>query len=58
MSLMRRIFAGHGLPQDLIYIALVESGFDRYARSPKEAVGIWQFIEETTVWIEGEQPGG
>jgi membrane-bound lytic murein transglycosylase D len=45
--MMRRIFAEHGLPQDLIYIALVERGFSPYARSPKDAVGIWQFIEET-----------
>ena len=47
VPMMRRIFAEHGLPQDLIYIALVESGFSPYARSPKEAVGIWQFIEGT-----------
>jgi hypothetical protein len=47
LSMMRRILAEHGLPQDLIYIALVESGFSPYARSPKEAVGIWQFIEGT-----------
>ena len=47
LPMMRRIFAEHGLPQDLIYIALVESGFSPYAQSPKEAVGIWQFIEGT-----------
>jgi len=47
LPMMRRIFAEHGLPQDLIYIALVESGFSPYARSPKDAVGIWQFIEGT-----------
>ena len=47
LPMMRRIFAEHGLPQDLIYIALVESGFSPYARSPKDAVGIWQFIEDT-----------
>jgi membrane-bound lytic murein transglycosylase D len=47
LPMMRRIFAEHGLPQDLIFIALVESGFSPYARSPKDAVGIWQFIEGT-----------
>ena len=47
LPMMRRIFAEHGLPQGLIYIALVESGFSPYARSPKDAVGIWQFIEGT-----------
>ena len=45
--MMRRIFAEHGLSQDLIAIGLVESGFNPYARSPQEGVGIWQFIEET-----------
>ena len=47
LPMMRRVFAEHGLPQDLIYIALVESGFSPYARSPKDAVGIWQFIAGT-----------
>lgn len=47
LPMMRRIFQEHGLPQDLVYVALIESGFNPYARSPKEAVGIWQFIEET-----------
>ena len=39
----RRIFAEHGLPHDLIYIALVESGFSHYA-PPKDGLGILQFI--------------
>jgi len=47
LPMMRRIFEERGLPLDLIYIALVESGFSPYARSPKDAVGIWQFIEGT-----------
>jgi len=47
LPMMRRIFAEHGLPHDLIYIALVESGFSCYARSPKDAQGILQFIEST-----------
>ena len=47
LPMMRRVFKEYGLPQDLIYLALVESCFSPYARSPKEAVGIWQFIEGT-----------
>jgi len=47
LPMMRRIFHEHGLPQNLIYLALVESGFSPWARSPKDAVGIWQFIEGT-----------
>jgi hypothetical protein len=38
--MMRRIFAEPSLPQDLIYIAPVESSFSPYARSPKDAAGI------------------
>ncbi len=44
---MRQIFKEHGLPPDLVYLALVESGFNPQARSPAEAVGPWQFIEGT-----------
>ena len=47
LPMMRRIFEEHGLPQDLVWVALVESGFSPLARSPKDAVGIWQFIEGT-----------
>lgn len=47
LPMMRRIFQENGLPQDLVYLALVESGFSPWARSPAEAVGPWQFIEGT-----------
>lgn len=47
LPMMRRIFKEHGLPQDLVWVALVESGFNPWAVSPAEAVGIWQFIEGT-----------
>ena len=36
-----------GMPQDLLYLALIESGFSPKAYSKAAAVGIWQFIEET-----------
>jgi membrane-bound lytic murein transglycosylase D len=44
---MRQIFVEYGLPPDLVYLALVESGFNPWARSPAEAVGPWQFVEGT-----------
>jgi soluble lytic murein transglycosylase-like protein len=47
LPMMRRIFQEHGLPPDLAYLALVESGFSPWAVSPAQAVGPWQFIEET-----------
>jgi len=47
LPLIRRIFKEYALPRDLVYVALVESGFSPFARSPKGAVGLWQFIEAT-----------
>ena len=36
-----------GLPSDLIYVAMIESGFSPWARSSAGAVGMWQFIRGT-----------
>lgn len=36
-----------GLPADLAFMVMIESGFNPYARSPANAVGPWQFIQET-----------
>ena len=36
-----------GLPKDLAYMAMIESGFSSSAISPAAAVGPWQFIRET-----------
>lgn len=36
-----------GLPEDLYYLALVESGFDPNAYSRAAAVGMWQFMAST-----------
>lgn len=35
------------MPQDLIYLAMIESGFNPKAKSPAQAGGLWQFISET-----------
>lgn len=35
------------LPEDLIWVAMIESGFDARARSPAGAVGLWQFMPAT-----------
>jgi len=42
-----QIFSDEGVPLELIWLGLVESGYNPHARSPKSAVGIWQFIPET-----------
>lgn len=44
---VQRIFTDQGLPSDLVYVALVESGFTPTARSRADAVGMWQFIAST-----------
>ena len=36
-----------GLPQDLAYLAMIESGFNQRAYSRAKAVGLWQFIKGT-----------
>jgi membrane-bound lytic murein transglycosylase D len=43
----KAIFEKQGLPRDLIYVALVESGFMPKARSHAKAVGMWQIIPKT-----------
>lgn len=47
LPVMKKILKENGLPEDLVYIALIESGFGFSARSHAGAVGYWQFIRET-----------
>src|SRR4030043_225932 len=44
---MRNLLKEHGLPEDLVYLSLIESGFNPYAYSRSKAVGLWQFISQT-----------
>ncbi|MCS7311760.1 MAG: LysM peptidoglycan-binding domain-containing protein [Acidobacteria bacterium] len=44
LEFYRQQFAQAGLPQDLAYLALIESGFNPFARSRAGAKGVWQFI--------------
>ncbi|MDD5451638.1 MAG: LysM peptidoglycan-binding domain-containing protein [Desulfovibrionales bacterium] len=44
---MREILRENGLPEDLVYLAMIESGFNVSAYSPAQACGPWQFIEGT-----------
>lgn len=45
--IMKKMLRQNGLPEDLIYIALIESGFSSKATSHASAVGYWQFIKPT-----------
>lgn len=46
-GMIRSKLRARGMPQDLIYLTMIESGFDPTARSSAQAVGLWQFIEGT-----------
>lgn len=43
----KTIYREYELPEDLVYLALIESGCNPFAVSRAGAVGIWQFIEGT-----------
>jgi membrane-bound lytic murein transglycosylase D len=43
----REILKAEGIPQDTVYLAMIESGFGNFARSRAAAVGNWQFISAT-----------
>jgi soluble lytic murein transglycosylase-like protein len=44
---MRPILKQSGIPEDFVYLAMIESGFNNFARSNAKAVGPWQFISAT-----------
>lgn len=46
-SLARDRLGERGLPGDLVYLALIESGFSSAAVSRAKAVGMWQFMPAT-----------
>jgi peptidoglycan lytic transglycosylase D len=46
-SMIRERFQRVGLPGDLVYLALIESGFSNTATSRSRAVGMWQFMKGT-----------
>ncbi|MEJ2502381.1 MAG: lytic transglycosylase domain-containing protein [Gemmatimonadota bacterium] len=45
--MIREELTTRGMPQDLLFLAVIESGLDPNAYSSAHAAGIWQFIEET-----------
>lgn len=44
---LTKIIKENRLPQDTIYLAMIESGFSPFALSRSGAAGIWQFIPST-----------
>ena len=47
LDYMGDILAQNGLPRELVYMSMTESGFWPYATSSANAVGYWQFIKPT-----------
>ncbi|OAQ20724.1 Membrane-bound lytic murein transglycosylase D precursor [Thermosulfurimonas dismutans] len=47
LPLIRNIFSRYDLPEDLAYLAMIESGFNPFAYSRAGACGIWQFMRGT-----------
>ncbi len=47
VPMMKKKLKAAGLPQDLIYLSMIESGFSTHAYSHASAVGLWQFISTT-----------
>ena len=62
-TLFDKVLARHGLPRDLFYLAMIESGFESAARSRVGAGGVWQFMPgaarayglEVSYWIDGRR---
>lgn len=45
--MIRAQMRSRGLPEDMVYLALIESGFSNSAVSRSRAVGMWQFMKGT-----------
>lgn len=46
-TMMKGIFMEEGIPEELFYVAILESGFDPHVVSVRDAGGPWQFIPGT-----------
>jgi membrane-bound lytic murein transglycosylase D len=47
LDMIREVFRAQGLPEDLAFLAMVESGFNPVAVSRAGAKGLWQFMAAT-----------
>jgi len=46
-GMIRTKLRSSGMPEDLVYLTMIESGFNPNARSHANAVGLWQFMAGT-----------
>ena len=47
LPMIQKELESSGLPLDLAYLAMIESGFSQLAYSRSSAVGLWQFMKPT-----------
>lgn len=47
IPIMAPILASYELPSDIVYLAMIESGYSGTATSPAAAAGFWQFMPAT-----------
>ena len=47
LPMVRAIAKESGLPEDIAYLVMLESGANPEARSPANALGMWQFMPDT-----------
>jgi membrane-bound lytic murein transglycosylase D len=47
LDLMKEILKEKDVPEEIVFLPLIESGFNPYAYSPARAAGYWQFIAST-----------
>ena len=60
LPMIRQVFQEEGVPLDLAYLPLIESGYINGAKSYASAVGMWQFMRSTgrifglngNAWVE------
>ncbi|SIO39111.1 lytic transglycosylase domain-containing protein [Chitinophaga niabensis] len=46
-TMIEKVFTDHGIPEEMKYLAVIESGMSYNARSRVGAVGMWQFMSGT-----------
>jgi len=46
-DLVKKILKENGVPREIYYLAMIESGYITHARSRQNAVGAWQFMHST-----------
>jgi membrane-bound lytic murein transglycosylase D len=50
--MIHRIMREEGVPEEIAYLAMIESGLNNVARSWASAVGMWQFIRSTGIMYD------